>query len=87
MFFGDVRSSSIDSEYNSACGAGSARRDKIVARMGAIEGHFARYVRIERNDSPPSGHDETDAPDEFDESAEPAAASETADEYTDDENE
>lgn len=78
MFFGDGRSSSVDVEYNAACGAGSARRDKIVARMGAIESHFARYVRIDRNPPALPQEEEDDTPEE---------PEEIDTEYTDEENE
>jgi len=60
MFFGDSRSTSVDAAYNAACGAGSARRDKIVSRMDAIENHFARYVRIEQANSPATQHESND---------------------------
>ena len=58
-------STSMDIAYNTACGSGSARRDKIEARMSAIENHFARYVKIElREDAPESSDIDDDTPDD-----------------------
>ena len=44
VFFDGGRSASVDSVYNTSCGAGSARRDKIDARMNAMNGHFISYM-------------------------------------------
>ena len=60
MFFNGGTKTSIDADYNTACGSGSARRDKIEARMNAIERHFARYVRIEHRSTVDDSHLESE---------------------------
>ena len=43
VFFSGNRTT-VDAAYNSACGAGSARKDKIEIRINAMVSHMARYM-------------------------------------------
>jgi hypothetical protein len=44
VFFSGNKGVSIDAAYNSCCGGGSARKDKIDTRIGIIIDHMTRYM-------------------------------------------